>query len=46
MYAATNWIQATAPGEAQWGFEIGCCGSVGQSELGASALLKAVLQAC
>jgi len=47
MYAATNWMQATAPGEARWGFGIGCRGSVGQSE----SLLKAVcgicvLQAC
>ena len=42
MYAATNWMQAAAPGEARWGFGIGCRGSVGQSELGATALLKAV----
>ena len=42
MYAATNWMQAAAPGEARWGFGIGCRGSVGQSELRAAALLKAV----
>ena len=41
MYAATNWMQAAAPGEARWGFGIGCRGSIGQSELGAAALLKA-----
>jgi len=42
MYTLANWMQATAPGEARWGFGIGCRGSVGQSELGAAALLKAV----
>jgi len=44
MYAATNWIQATAvvPGQARWGFGIGCRGSVWQSELGAAASRKAV----
>jgi len=42
MYAATNWMQAAAPGEARWGFRIGCRGSVGQSKLGEVALLKAV----
>jgi len=42
MYAAPNWMQAAAPSEARWGFGIGCRGSVGQSELGAAALLKAV----
>jgi len=42
MYAATNWMQAAAPGEARWGFGIRCRGSVWQSELGAAALLKAV----
>ena len=41
-YAAPNWMQATAPGKAPWGFGIGCRGSVGQSELGAAVLLKAV----
>jgi len=44
MYAATNWIQAAAPGEARWGFGIGCRGSVGQLELGAAALLKGDMQ--
>jgi len=42
MYATTNRMQAASPGEARWGFGIGCRGSVGQSELGAAALLKAV----
>ena len=42
MYAATNWMQAAAPGEARWGFGIGCRGSMGQSELGVAALPKAV----
>jgi len=42
MYAATNWMQAMAPSEAWWGFGIGCRGSVGQSELGATALFKTV----
>ena len=42
IYAATNWMQAVAAGEARWGFGIGCRGSVGQSELRAAALLKAV----
>jgi len=42
MYAATYWMQAAAPGEARWGFGIGCCGLVGQSELGAATLFKAV----
>ena len=53
MYAATNWIQATAvvPGQARWGFGIGCRGSVGQSELGRRRCLRpygeiCVLQAC
>ena len=34
--------QRTAPDEARWGFGIGCRGSVGQSELMAAALRKAV----
>ena len=42
MYAPTNWMQATARGEAWWGFGIGCCGSVRQSEFGVAALLNAV----
>jgi len=42
MYAATNWLQAAAASEAWWGFGIGCRSSVGQSELEAAALLKAV----
>jgi len=42
MYEAINCMQAAASGEARWGFGIGCRGSVGQSELGAAALLKAV----
>jgi len=42
MYAALNWMQATVPGKARWRFGIGCRGSVGQSELGAAMLLKAV----
>ena len=35
-------MQVAAAGEAQWGFGIGSCGSVGRSELGAAVLLKAV----
>jgi len=35
-------IQLAAGGEAPWGFGIGCRGSLGQSELGAAALRKAV----
>jgi len=35
-------IQVAAGGEVLWGFGIGCHGSVGQSELGAVVLLKAV----
>jgi len=42
MNARGHWCQRVAAGEAQWGFGIGCRGSVGQSELGAAALLKAV----
>ena len=42
MYAATYWMKAAAPGKARWGFGIGYRGSVKQSELGASALLKTV----
>ena len=42
MYAASDWMKAAALGEAWWGFGIGCRGSVGHSELGAAALLKAV----
>jgi len=42
MYAAPNWMQATAPGKVRWGFRIGCRGSVGQSELGSAVLLKTV----
>jgi len=42
MYAATNWMQTAAPGEARWGFGIWCRGWVRQSELRAAALLKAV----
>jgi len=42
MYAATYWMHAAAPGEARWGFGIGCRGSVGQSELVAATLLSAV----
>jgi len=32
MQLQPRW-QDTAPGEAQWGLRIGCCGSLGQSEL-------------
>ena len=42
MYVATYWMKAAATGEARWGYGIGCRGSVGQSELRAAALLKAV----
>jgi len=42
MYSTTDWMQAAAPGEALWAFGIGCRGSMGQSESGAAALLKAV----
>ena len=42
MYAASNWMQAPAPGEARWGFGIWCHGLVGQSEFGVVALLKAI----
>jgi len=42
MYTAPNWMQATAPSEARWGFGIGYHGSVRQSELVVAALLKAV----
>jgi len=42
MYAVGNWMKAAAHGEARWGFGIGCRGSVGHSEFGAAALLKAV----
>jgi len=42
IYVTTNWTQAAAPGEAWWGFGIGCHGLVGQSELGAAALLKTI----
>jgi len=42
MYASTHWCQAAAPGEAQWAVGIGCCGLVGQLELGAAASRKAI----
>jgi len=37
-------MQVAAAGNARWGFGIGCRGSVGQSELGVAALLKATWQ--
>jgi len=42
MDAAGHWCQGAAPGKAWWAVRIGCRGSVGHLELGASALLKAV----
>jgi len=39
MQPRSEW-QDMAPGQAPWGFRTGCRGSMGQSELGAVALLK------
>ena len=42
MYAVPNQMQAVATGQARWAVGIGCRGSVNQSELGTTALLKVI----